>query len=187
MQVYRLVRIQFREALLDLAERHERGALDLRDLEFILFPDVDHGDTKVGVVECAFHFLHVHLIRIFIRFSRLIRDAAELVVVDQLADTRVVAADRALWIAPQLDLAILHLQRIEDEQPADERVALAKRELDDLGGLDAADDARQHAEHAALGAAWHHARWRRFRVEAAVARAAEAWGEHACLSVEAKN
>ena len=121
MQVNRLVRVQFREALLDLAEWHERRALDLRDLELVLFTDIDHRDAKVGVVECAFHFLHIDLVRVFLRLSRLIWDTAKLVVIDQLADGRVVTANRTLGIAAQLHLAKLHFQRVENQQSPDER------------------------------------------------------------------
>ena len=184
MQVNCLVGIQLGESLLDLAERHERRALDLGDLELVRFAHIDDGDAEIRVVERALHFLHVNLVRVFIRLLRLIRDAAELVVVDQLLDGRVVAAQRTLWIAAQLDFAELHLERIENQQSADERIALAQRKLDDLRGLDASDDSGQHTQYAALGAAGHHARRWRLGVEAAVARATEAWREHARLAVE---
>ena len=121
MQVNRLVRVQFCEALLDLAEWHERRAVDLCDLELVLLADVDHGDAKVGVIECTFHFLDVDFVRVFLRLSRLIRNAAKLVVIDQFADGRVVTANRTLGIAAQFDLAKLHLQRVENQQSPDER------------------------------------------------------------------
>ena len=62
-------------------------------------------------------------------------------------------------------------ERVEEQQPADERVADPERELQRLGRLDRADHARQHAEHAALGAARGELGRRRLREEAAVARA----------------
>ena len=48
-------------------------------------------------------------------------------------------------------------------------VADAGEQLDRLVDLDRADAGAQHAQHAALGAAGHHARRRRLGVEAAVA------------------
>ena len=105
------------------------------------------------------------------------------VVVDELVDRRMVAADRALGIAAQLQLAEAHLQRVVQEQPADERLAGSENQLDRFGGLDDADDARQDAQHAALGAARHQSRRRRLRVQAAIARAALD-REHGRLPVE---
>ncbi len=49
------------------------------------------------------------------------------------------------------------------------------------------DDAGQHAEHAAFGAAWHQAGRRRFGIKAAVARPAQVRGEHAGLAFEAED
>src|SRR5512133_2793250 len=86
----------------------------------------------------------------FLGFSRVAPDAgAELDVVDVLRDRRRVAADGAARVAPQRDLVEGRRQRVEEEQPADERVADAERELQRLACLQRADDARQHAEHAA--------------------------------------
>ena len=111
------------------------------------------------------------------------RDAAELIVVDQLADRRVVAAHRALRIAPQLQLAEAHVPGVVEQQPADQRRAAAEQQLDRFGRLNRADDARQHAEHAAFRAARHQAGRRRLRVEAAIARAVLR-GEHRGLPLE---
>ena len=70
--------------------------------------------------------------------------AAEAVVVDQARDGRRVLARL------ELDLVEAHAQRVVHQQPAAQRAALApERHLDRLGGLHAADDSRQHAEHAA--------------------------------------
>ena len=66
-------------------------------------------------------------------------DAAELVVVDQLGDGRVRAADGAVGVLAQLEGAEVHAERVDQQQAADERLADAEDELDDLGGLDDAD------------------------------------------------
>ena len=64
-----------------------------------------------------------------------------------------VAADRALGIAPQLQLAETHLQGVVQKQPSDERLSGAEDQLDRFGRLDDADHAGQHAQHSPFGAA----------------------------------
>ena len=113
--------------------------------------------------------------------------AAERVVVDQPGDGRVLAAERAVRVLADLQLAVLHLEGVVDHQPADQRVADAGEQLDRLVDLDRADAGAEHAEHAALGAARDHARRRRLGVEAAVAGRVVGEGrrEHRGLAVEA--
>src|SRR5205814_5281439 len=74
-------------------------------------------------------------------------------------------------VAAQLDLVELRRQRVEEQQPADQRLADPERELERLARLQRADHARQRAEHAALGARRRELgrRWR--GEEAAIARA----------------
>ena len=110
-------------------------------------------------------------------------DAAELLVVDQLGHGRMRAADRAVGVLAQLQLAEAHPQRVVDQEPADQRLAGAEDQLDRLGRLDRADDAGQHAEHAAFGAARHQSGRRRLGIQAAVARAVLG-REHRCLALE---
>ena len=98
-----------------------------------------------------------------------------------------VAADGALRIAAQFQFAELHVERVEQQQAADERSAFAERELQNFRGLDAADDAGQHAEHAAFRATRHHAGRRRFGIKTAIARPAQMRREHAGLAFEAEN
>ena len=113
-------------------------------------------------------------------------DAAELVVVDQLGDGRMRAADRAVGILAQLQRAEVHAQRVDQQQAADQRLADAEDQLDDLGRLDDADEAGQNAEHATLRAGGNEPGRRRLRVEAAIARAFLG-GEDAGLSFEAED
>src|SRR5438105_14058674 len=81
------------------------------------------------------------------------------------------AAHRALRIFPELELAEAHLQRVVDQEAADQRLADAENQLDRFSRLDHADDARQHAKHSALRAARDQS-WRRWlRVEASIAGA----------------
>src|SRR2546430_2522024 len=82
-----------------------------------------------------------------------------------------VAADRAAFgVAPDLQLGELGGQRLEEQQPADERLALADDQLDRLVRLEQAHDPRQHAEHAVRATRGRQVGRRRLRVEAAVAR-----------------
>src|SRR6266545_4936463 len=71
------------------------------------------------------------------------RAAAERLVVDQLLDGRVVAAERALRIAADLDLAELHRQRIVEEQAVHQWLAQPQDQLHRLGRLDDPDHPRQ--------------------------------------------
>ena len=88
----------------------------------------------------------------------------------QLEDRWTVAADRALGITRQLQLPEAHAERVIDDEPADQRLADAEKQLDRFGRLDRADDPGQDAEDACFGAARHEARRRRFRVQAPIAR-----------------
>ncbi len=82
------------------------------------------------------------------------------------------AADGALGIFAELELAEAHAERVDEQEAADERLADAEDELDDLGGLDDADQAGEDAEDAALRAGGDKAGRRRLGIEAAVAGAA---------------
>src|SRR5690606_13988568 len=61
-------------------------------------------------------------------------------------------AGRAFRIGRQPCFPEAHAERIEMQQPPGQRLADAEDQLDRLGGLQQADHARQHAEHAGLGA-----------------------------------
>src|ERR1017187_732227 len=109
------------------------------------------------------------------------RGAAECLVVNKLGDSWVLATERALGVAPQLEFAELHLERIEKEQAVEERSALAEDKFQNLGRLDESDHAGQHAEHAPLRAARDGAGRRGFGIEAAIARPAQVRREDAGL------
>src|SRR5207244_12726553 len=70
---------------------------------------------------------------------------AESLVVDQLRDTRMIAAHGAIRIFSQSQLTELHSQRVEEQQPADERLANASDQLDRLRPLDCSDRPGQRA------------------------------------------
>ncbi len=125
----------------------------------------------------------------FTAFSSLCfgHNAAELLVVDELGDGGVEAADRALGILAQLEFAEAHVERVDQQQPADERIALAENQLDDLGGLDDADQPRKNAQHAALGATGNQARRRRLRDRGSGSRGRRFGGEDAGLALESED
>ena len=108
---------------------------------------------------------------------------AELLVVDVGDLAGVVAAHRAVRIAAQRDLVEARLERVDQQQPADQRLADVQQQLQRLGGLQRAHDAGQHAEDAALGAARGHVDRRRLGEEAAVAGAVVRL-EHRHLALE---
>ena len=121
-------------------------------------------------------------------FHRLLlaANSAKLVVVDQLGDGRMRSADRAIGVLAQLEFAELHVQGIDQQQPADQRLALAQNQFDDFSRLHHADESGQNAQHSTLGAGWNQpGRWR-LGIEAAVARAFFGC-EHAGLPFEAEN
>src|SRR6476660_10285928 len=80
------------------------------------------------------------------------------------------AAHGAIGILPQLQLAELHPQRIENQEPADEGLTGSDNQLEGFVRLNASDDPRQHAEHPAFRAAWHQSGRRRLGIQAAIAR-----------------
>ena len=96
------------------------------------------------------------------------------------------AAGRAIGILAQLEFAELHVQRIDQQQPADQRLAFAQNQLDDFGRLHHADQSGQNSQHAAFGAGWHQSRRWRLGIQAAVARAFLG-REDAGLAFEAEN
>src|SRR5205085_2267201 len=98
---------------------------------------------------------------------------AERVIVDEARHGWLVAAERACGVLVERQLAELHRQRVDEQQAADQRLAGTEDDLDRLGGLERADDAGQHAEHAALFARRHELR--RPRAEASFERPTAPW------------
>ncbi len=97
--------------------------------------------------------------------------AGRLLVVDELGDGRVVAADAAVRVARDLDLAEGHRQSVVGQQVPCQQVADAEDVLEGFGRLQGADDAAHDAEHAGLATGRHGVFRRHRREDAAVARA----------------
>ena len=72
----------------------------------------------------------------------LLGHAAELVVIDQFRDGRMVAAHRALGITAQLEFAEAHGQGVIQHQAAHQRFADAQDQLHGFGGLYQTDECR---------------------------------------------
>src|SRR5688500_494499 len=102
----------------DLAARDQHRAGNAADLVLLRLAHVEDVRPAAGV-DGALQVEHGRLEgrggRRRLRGGR--RDAAELVVVDQLADGRIVAAHRALRVAPQLELAEAHPPGVVQQQP----------------------------------------------------------------------
>src|SRR5215211_9022472 len=106
--------------------------------------------ARLPTAHCRLPHLHVA------RLAR--RSAAEGLVVDQLGDGGVVAAEGAVGVAARLDDAELHREGVVEQQPADEGLADGQHLLDHLGRLDRADRGAHRTQHAGLGAGRDHAR-----------------------------
>src|SRR3970040_3044348 len=83
---------------------------------------------------------------------------AELLVVDEICNRRMIAADRTLRISPDLHLTEFERQGIEEDQAVDQRFPCAQDQLDRLERLQAPDDSAQHAEDSRLRATRHEPR-----------------------------
>src|SRR6202035_1443156 len=155
------------DAVAELVERDQGGARDPGDLPLLGVADVEEEDLLAGAAP-AVQLLDGD-VEAGLDLLGLGRDAAELLVVDELVLGGVLGADGAGGVLLELELAEAHLQSVEEQQAADERLADADDELDRLVRLESADDPRQHPEDPALGAGGDEAGRRRLGEEAAVA------------------
>src|SRR5699024_4686516 len=146
----------------ELALRDELRPGDVDDLVLVLLPDVDEEDV-VGLVVDELLELGRGDGGVCRGLGRLLRHrAAEGLVVDQLGD------GFGLGVLADLDLTPAHLQGIEDEQPADERITDARDQFDGLVDHDRSDGCAQHPQDTALGAGGDHPGRRRLRVQVTV-------------------
>src|SRR3990172_4442911 len=161
-------RIELVEPLGKGAERDEPRALDVGDRPLVGLAHV-HERQVLPRLEPPLELARRDLVPS--RTPRLlpVAEPAEGLVVLQLVDRRRFAAERAIRVAPQTQLLEPHAQRVVEQQPPGERLPDAEQDLDRLRRLDDTDDARQHPQHATLGAARHEPRGRGLGIEAAVA------------------
>src|SRR5581483_6517097 len=176
--------VEFMHALGKIAQRDE-VASQVADLVLVRLAHIQNKQV-FAAVQALFQFFNRHgrhtaLHRLFFP-----ADAAELVVVNELAHGGMRAAGGAVGILAQLELAEAHAQRVYQHQTPDKRLALAEDELDGFGGLHHADQSRQDAEHAPFCAGGNQPGRRRLRIQAAIARAFPG-REDADLSLEAED
>ena len=89
--------IEFAKSLGQVAQRDQSGARYARNLIFMRFPHVDELELVAGIEPLLqFNCMRCRLSRD--GSLRLLRDAAELLVIDERLDGRMVAADGALGL-----------------------------------------------------------------------------------------
>src|SRR6516164_5218448 len=113
----------------------------------------------------------------------MLRDSAEFLIVDELGDGRMIAADRAIGITPQFQFAELHSEGVVEDQAPDQRLARAEDQFHGFGGLDQSNGSRQNSEYSAFRAAWYQPGRRRLGIQTSIAGAARI-GKDARLSLE---
>ena len=159
--------------------RDQLGALDVVDVPLRWLANVDEGQLLARVEQLTQLLRSDGLGRI------LGYRAAKRLVVDQFGDLR---PRRLRRVFADRDGAVVHFQCVVDHQPAEQRFADAGDQFDGLGPHHRRDGRADDAEHAALGAGRHRARWRRLRVQVAVVQtqpARSVFPEHRDLSLEA--
>ncbi len=164
VEIVTLLRIQFPEPLLKLAQREEFGARDARDLVLVRLAHINHFDAKPRVFQRFFQFVHGNFVGIHGVLGCMGVHATEILIVNQLFDGRMCPAQGTIRISPDFYLPKTHLQSVKKQQPVQQRAANTGDQLEDLGCLDDADDPRQNAQDTAFGAVRNEARRRRLRV-----------------------
>src|SRR3984893_5256251 len=160
-------------------------ATDVADLVFVWLAHIEN-KYVVARIQPALELSILHICRRVGHRFFLPANAAKLVVVYQLGHRGVGAAHRTVAVLAQLELAELHVERINQQQSSNQRFAFAQDELDYFRGLHHSHQPRQDAKHTALGAGGNQARRWRFRIQAAIA-----WtffgSKHAGLTFEAED
>src|SRR6185437_15588882 len=96
------------------------------------------------------------------------------------------AADRAFRIFMQFQFAKTHGQRIDQQQPPDQRLSRTEDQLDDFRRLNDSQQARQNSQHPAFRTRRNKSRRWRLRIQAAIARTFLS-AEHARLPFKTKD
>ena len=103
------------------------------DLVLVRFADIQD-ENIIMPVKPGLEFLDGHLMGGRLADSGI--NAAELLVVDELPDGWMVAADGTVRILLELQLTELELQCVKEDQPADQRITAVDDQLDGLNGLE---------------------------------------------------
>ena len=114
-----------------------------------------------------------------------ISNHTQLLIVDEMIDGRVVAADFAGCTLLYLDGAEVHRLGIEGEQSVGEQFAHTEEVLQSLGSLDGSEHASDGTQDSSLATGRNSACWRWLLEEATVAGGA--WQVGKCLTLEAED
>src|SRR5712664_1125495 len=160
--------------------------LEIADLVFVRLAHIENEEI-ISAIEAGLQFARSDLGDLHGGAgSFFAAHAAEFEVIDQFVDRSIGAAHRSVWIFAQLEFAEFHSESIKQQQSSHEIIPAAEDQLDRFHRLDGAYDSGQNAEDAAFRAGRHKPRRRRFRIEAAVARAIR-HAENSGLSFEPEN
>src|SRR5579862_7344893 len=177
-------RIEFVDALRKIVEGNQMSA-EIADLIFVRLAHVENEEI-LFCIETALQLFDLNFRNSVGHRFLLPSNAAKLVVVYQLCDGRMGAADRAIGIFAQLEFAEFHAESVNQQEATDERIADAQNQLDDFRGLHDADQTGKNAEHSAFGAGGNESRRWRLGIEATIAGAVFG-GEDAGLAFEAED
>ena len=169
-------------AAFNRGQRNQLGAGDHSHLGFGWVAHINQCQCITGI-DALLELLNgdtVHLGQ-FLRRRSGATNAAERLIVNQSIDHGTTRCRL------QLELAKTHGQAIHQQQPSVEGLANACDQLDRLRGLQQANQARHHPEHAALGTGGHQPRRRRLRHQIAVMGAISRAIEHADLPLKPLN
>src|SRR5580692_4961193 len=163
--------IEFVHALGQIAQR-DQVPVDVADLILMRLAHVEHEKVFAGI-ETPFEFLYLYFgnacFHWFLLALFFTANSTKLVVVYQFCDGAMRPAGRTVGILAQLELAELHAKRIDEQQPTNEWVTLAKNQLDHFSRLNYAHEARQNAQHSTFRARGDQSRWRRFGIQTSIA------------------
>src|ERR1700756_2020423 len=102
-------------------------------------------------------------------------------------DRRILAANRTIRIRPDFEFTKPHLQRIETDQPSDQRISKTEKQLCRFDSLENSDNAGQHTENASFSAARYHAGRRWLWEHAAVTGTTQVRRKHGRLTIESED
>src|SRR5439155_24414393 len=100
-------------------------------IKFASLPHVKDVDV-VPSIEPFLQFFHLDFVSSHFGWRLLAANSAEFLIIDQLADCRILPARRAIRIFAQLELTKLHRQRVDQQQPPDQRIPRTQNELNRL-------------------------------------------------------
>ena len=160
--------IELMHALRQVAQRDE-VSVNVADLVFMWLAHVEDEEIVPGI-QPPLQFFYLYFRDACLHCGFLPTNSTKLVVVYQLRDGGMGAAHRAVGILPQLQLAELHAESIDQQQPSDQRLARAQNEFDHFRSLHHSNQAGQNTKHSAFRARRHQPRRWRLGIQAAIAR-----------------